>query len=187
MPRSSLSLRHGRDTYNILRDRFNATIDEISTWIIYTRADTRFRCTDCWKPEHYSSSPDCDTCFGTGYEVSLEMWYAAIFDPIVRAQNIPPTLTVGGMFQSNSPVIFSKKSHKPRSGDRVFSVEWNKPFSELPNGAVPTRIINSFEISRIEYYSIQSLAYYISHCTYLTGSNNTYETKLISSPIQRII
>jgi hypothetical protein len=163
---------------------FDTLLKQIGVWAVYTRSDRRFRCTECFDRFNNDSRPDCSTCFGTGYRVTLERWLVFPTNALFRARpaNVPQT---PAGFDPNHPYfIFTRAKNKPAQGDRFFIVEWNQPRDlVVPRAAQPTRIVQALEVIYVDHEIAGELIYNVTNCLFRNEAIGQYETALFSTSI----
>src|SRR6266566_6080917 len=105
---------------------FDALMDRIGIWVVYTRSDRRFVCRDCFNPITNDSPPGCGTCFGTGFKTTLERWKVFYTNRISRTGVLEMPLTTAGFSPEHTVYIFTRTDMAPVLNDYVYIVEWDR-------------------------------------------------------------
>jgi hypothetical protein len=164
--------------------QFDNLIDKIGIWTVYTRSDHRFRCRDCWDYDTNSSAPDCGTCFGTGFRVTLERWLTYYTNRISRVAGVDTPLTRAGFSPEHNAYIFTRHRNIPVEQDRFFIVEWDKDRDRIPvEGGRPARLVQALRVIFVETFYIGREIYYLAHCGIHQEAIKQYEPNLLRSPL----
>lgn len=167
---------------------FNDLMDSIGVWVIYTRSDHRFRCRECWNYNTNDAPPDCSTCFGTGFKVSLERWKVYYTNRFSRAAGIEIPLTRAGFSPEHMAYIFTKASNAPVEQDRVFIVEWDQLRDNIPTyEGRPKRVVQALRILYPEPFFIGQEIYLANHCGIVQENIQAVEPVLLRTPITKSI
>jgi hypothetical protein len=144
---------------SVLGADFEDWLRDHGRWVVYARADRRFKCR-CYDQETQSSglsqdggppSPgdnDCPLCFGTGYKTGLERMKSYVAYDIRKTYStrsgIAPAYV--GEVDTSGAVIYLRGGAYPQKLDLVFETEWDVPYSRVATQGTPTRLVRAWEI-----------------------------------------
>lgn len=173
-----------RDLSGWIQKKFNETLDRIGVWAIYTRSDPRFRCLVCHDLDTGDSRPNCESCFGTGYRVTLERWKVIYVQGLRRPASAEVPLNYPGWLTENQPFLVTRKTEIPRIGDLLFLVEWDRPRDLVPSQqGRPVRLLHTARILFPDPQIAGDVCYWLSSCQIVTEANRQFEPLLLRSPL----
>lgn len=129
-------------------------------WIIYARADRRFKC-KCFDDQTQASGgagqdggapipgdDECLLCFGTGYLTTLERMKSYVAYDIRKTYSTRSGLAPAyvGEVDTSGAIIYLRGGSFPQKLDLVFEVEWDLPYRLVNQRGTPTRLIRAWEI-----------------------------------------
>ena len=165
------------------RRQFEETLDRIGIWAVYARADHRFPCTRCELPSPGEGRPDCPVCLGTGYQTTLERWLCGYASHTRRVQAIEGEVTLIGLDPPAKPVIFNRAADVPRTGDRIFLVEWNVPRERQGRQGQPATLVQPLLVTYPDPQILAGVAFWVTTVEVLNETRQQYEGALLQRPV----
>jgi hypothetical protein len=167
-----------------MQEWYEQILEKSAIWVVYTRSDHRFRCIECYNLDTGSSRADCGKCFGTGFKVHLERWFAHYSTTLVRPNNELYPLTKIGFSADFASFIFTRHPLVPVLNDRIFLVEWSLGRDEIAQkGGQPTRLVEALRIRFAEPLPAGKTIYYTAHCDTVSEDRAAYERALFTTPM----
>lgn len=165
------------------KQQFEATVNRIGIWAIYTRTDRRFRCRHCGSLSHKDGRADCGSCFGTGYQVRLERWLVGYASATRRIQAQEGDFTPVGIEPPTNPVVFARAADVPRTGDRIFLVEWDVPRERQQKRGGPVSLVQPLLVTYPDPQILAGVAFWVVTCELQNELRLRYERALLSAVV----
>lgn len=154
--------RNARRPANLstLGTEFEEWLTNHGRWIVYARADRRFKCA-CFDDQTQASGGSdqdggtpipgndaCPLCFGTGFMTTLERMKAYVAYDIRKnyttRSGIAPAYV--GEVDTSGAILYVRGGSLPQKLDLVFEVEWDLPYHIVGPKGTPTRLIRAWEV-----------------------------------------
>lgn len=163
--------------------QFEETVDRIGLWVIYARADRRFRCRACGSLSHKDGRADCGACFGSGYQARLERWLVGYASSTRRVQADDGKLTPVGIESDRSPVVFTRAADVPRVGDRIFLVEWDVPRERQRHYGRQVQLVQPLLVTDTDPQILAGVTFWVTTCELQNELRQQYERALLGAVV----
>jgi len=161
---TSGSDRFGLVSRRKMRSGFNDLINDHPHFLIYVRRNLKYPHGDCFLSDTKSPSPDCSTCFGTGYKVQYEKHKCR---RVLNAKSTQEQLMDPGYMSKYQVIIYTPRYYYPRAGDLYLEVEWDVSIPYIESIGRPVNVIKVHRVDdavammedEVTYFAVGAIPY----------------------------
>jgi hypothetical protein len=165
-----------------LKDELNNFITEYSTWVVYLRRDTRFRCPVCFDADTQEGKSLCPRCYGTGYKTVPERVPVRIARPRALGY-VPDTGTPYGHMSNYEFVAYFQREYYPEKNDKIVEVSWNVAQSYIQTLGQVAKVLHVYNIDEMEAWREDEISFLVAGCSIDDTTKEFIEYQLISRGI----